>query len=114
RPWRATTSPGCCSGRWSVVSSFSDPVTRCVALAAALLASAAGWAAEDPARLAEKAREAARQVQIDVTPLSTVDRERIARIAATGADRGRVELERQAAELRARTEVSITISEEGL
>jgi hypothetical protein len=96
------------------VSSSSDRLVRAAALAAALLAAAAAWAAEDPARLAEKARDAARQVQIDLTPASAVDRERVARIAVSGAERGRVELERQAAERRARTEVSITISEEGL
>lgn len=93
--------------------SFSETRIRVVVFGAAVLASLAGVAAEDPARLAEQAREAARKVQIDVTP-GSADRERIARIAATGAERGREELERQAAERRARTEVTVTLSEEGL
>lgn len=71
-------------------------------------------AAEDPARLAEQARDAARRVQLDITPAENIDRERVARIAATGVERGREEFERQAAERRARTDVQVMISEEGL
>lgn len=87
---------------------------RPLALWVALLAVGVAHAAEDPAVLAERAREAARQVQIDVKPADSVDRDRVQQIATTGAERGRVEFERQAAERRARTEVNITISEQGL
>lgn len=81
---------------------------------AAWFAAASVSAAEDPARLAEQAREAARQVQLDLTPANNIDREGVARIAAAGVERGREELERQAAERRARTDVQVMISEEGL
>ena len=81
---------------------------------ASWLAAVSVSAAEDPARLAEQAREAARQVQLDITPSDNIDRERVARIAAAGIERGREQFERQAAERRARTDVQVVISEEGL
>jgi hypothetical protein len=71
-------------------------------------------AAEDPAKLAEEARRQAAAVQIDVTPAQFTDSERAQRAGETGRARGSSELERQAAERRARTEVTVTISDEGL
>jgi len=96
------------------VSFCTDKAAKQVIWLAAWFAAVSAAAAEDPARLAEQAREAARQVQLDISPAGNVDRERVARIAAAGVERGREEFERQAAERRARTDVQVRISEEGL
>jgi len=70
-------------------------------------------AAEDPAQLAERARQDAAQVSIEVQP-GQFDRERAQRDAAGATEKARLEVERQAAERRARTDVTVSISEKGL
>jgi hypothetical protein len=96
------------------VSRFTE--ARYKALAIAVVASIAltTSAAEDPAKLAEQAKRNAAAVQLAIRPAEFTDTERVQRAAEIGTARGVSELERQAAERRARTEVTVTISDEGL
>jgi conjugal transfer pilus assembly protein TrbC len=82
-----------------------------IALAATIALTTS--AAEDPAKLAEQAKRNAAAVQLDVTPAQFTDMQRVERAAEAGTARGIGELERQAAERRARTEVTVTISADG-
>jgi type-F conjugative transfer system pilin assembly protein TrbC len=70
-------------------------------------------AAEAPAELARRAMQDAAQVQIDVQP-GTFDAERVRRDAEAALARAREDIARQAAERRARTEVTVSISAAGL
>ncbi len=71
-------------------------------------------AAEDPAQLAERARQNAEAVAVDVQPAQFDDLTRVERAAGVAVNRAREQVERQAAERRARTDVTVAISAEGL
>ena len=71
-------------------------------------------AAEDPATLTERARRNAAQVKIDIAPAQFEDRELAQRAGEAATARTQAEVTRQAAERRARTEVKVGISEQGL
>ena len=93
-------------------SSEARRTTLAIALAASIALTTS--AAEDPANLAEQAKRNAAAVQLDChARRSSPDTRARATAAEVGTARGIDELERQAAERRARTEVTVTISDEG-
>jgi hypothetical protein len=95
------------------VSSFTERLRRTFTLTL-LVAAPLLLAAEDPAKLAERARENAARVNIDVAPARMEDTTRARQVGEAAVQRTREEVARQAAERRARTEVAVTISEQGL
>ena len=64
--------------------------------------------------LAERARQNAARVKIDVIPARMEDTSRAQQVGEAAVARTREEVARQAAERRARTDVTVTISERGL
>lgn len=79
-----------------------------------LLAAPLLLAAEDPAALAERALANAAQAKIDITPARVADPNQAKRAADMAVQRTTQEVQRQGAERRARTEVVVTLSEQGL
>jgi type-F conjugative transfer system pilin assembly protein TrbC len=96
------------------VSSSTERLRRILTVTLLAAAPLLLLAAEDPATLAERARENAAKVTVDVTPARMEDVSRAKRVGEAAVERTRQEVARQAAERRARTEVAVTISEQGL